>query len=347
MPRVTIDGMTFHYLQSGAGPDVVLIHGLTGDLSLWLLIDLVETLATDFRVTIYDLRGHGYTDVPATGYTSADMAEDLLHLHRALGLGPTFVVGHSFGAVIGLHAALKYPQMVVGGVLSDPYFPGLRTLEAEGSKLVGRHETDDAQAAIWHRFRETCVRLGAPLPDATNFDMGQLLRQMALLLPGAYERLESVFGAVGLRLEEMHWSDFGALIEQINALPPEAMEVLRAEAGAAQTQRLIRLAGTTCGPDVRAPAGLTAAAIATIRQPMVALYGQHSPFLATCRFLATTLPGCRVELVPGAKHLAPLENSTEFVRLVRRHLRLLAGLEAAASPESLAGNCPGVVPCTS
>lgn len=329
MPRIAIDDLQFHYSQSGAGPDVVLIHGLTGDLSIWLLIDLVQTLAADFRVTIYDLRGHGYSSVPPTGYTSADMAADLHRLHRALGLGPAYLVGHSFGAVIALHAALNYPDMVAGGVLSDPYFPGLRDLEVEGSKLVGAHETDEEQAAVWQRFRASCAGMGTELPAINDFDMGQLLRQLSHLVPGAYGHLEAVFQRAGLKLTELHWSDFGALLEQINALPTDKKEVLRKELGAAQTQRMVRLAGTSCGPDIRATAGLTAAAMPDIRQPLVALYGALSPFLATCRFLEQTLPQCRVALVPGAKHLAPLENTPAFVQLVQQHLRELAGIDCS------------------
>ena len=37
MPRVTANGLNIHVQQAGSGPDVVLIHGLTGDLSIWFL----------------------------------------------------------------------------------------------------------------------------------------------------------------------------------------------------------------------------------------------------------------------------------------------------------------------
>lgn len=336
MPRLAIDDLQFHYSQSGAGPDVVLIHGLTGDLSIWLLIDLVRTLAADFRVTSYDLRGHGYSSVPPTGYTSADMAADLQRLHRALGLGPAYLVGHSFGAVIALHAALNYPDMVAGGILSDPYFPGLRELEVEGSKLVGGHEPDARGAEVWQRIRATCTDIGAQMPEGDDFDMGQILKQLAHLVPGTYGQLEVVFRRAGIELTELHWTDFGALLEQMNALPADRKEILVKEVRATQTQRVMRLAGTSCGPDIRASAGLTAATMTDIRQPLVALYGELSPFLATCRFLERTLPNCRVALVPGAKHLAPLENRAAFVQMVQQHLRELAGIECPFPVETAA-----------
>ena len=37
MPKLTANGLNFHYQQAGSGPDVVLIHGVTGDLSIWFL----------------------------------------------------------------------------------------------------------------------------------------------------------------------------------------------------------------------------------------------------------------------------------------------------------------------
>jgi len=58
MPRLTVEGMKFYYQQAGEGPDVVLLHGVTGNMAIWPLIGLIPALAADFRVTAYDLRGH-------------------------------------------------------------------------------------------------------------------------------------------------------------------------------------------------------------------------------------------------------------------------------------------------
>ena len=85
MRKVLANGIQLHYQQHGQGPDVVLVHGVTSDLSYWLLT-VVPRLAERHRVTVYDLRGHGYSDVPPAGYTSRDMAEDLRGLMDALGI---------------------------------------------------------------------------------------------------------------------------------------------------------------------------------------------------------------------------------------------------------------------
>ena len=77
MPKLKANGLNFHYQQAGSGPDVILIHGVTGDLSIWFLCEAMGVLARSFRVTAFDLRGHGYSDVPRDGYTSADQAGDV------------------------------------------------------------------------------------------------------------------------------------------------------------------------------------------------------------------------------------------------------------------------------
>src|SRR3954447_13586396 len=100
MPFVSVDGVRFHYQQTGSGPDVVLLHAVTSNLAVWLFTGLPDALAGGFRVTAYDFRGHGAGDVPPAGYTPAAMADDYRRLHAALGLGPALLVGHSFGAVV-------------------------------------------------------------------------------------------------------------------------------------------------------------------------------------------------------------------------------------------------------
>ena len=67
--------LVFHVQQAGTGPDVVLIHGLTGDLSIWFLSRAMPSLGETHRVTAYDLRGHGYSDAPATDTRRSTMRE--------------------------------------------------------------------------------------------------------------------------------------------------------------------------------------------------------------------------------------------------------------------------------
>lgn len=99
------------YQQLGEGPDVVLIHGLATSRAFWY-VDLAQTLKADYRVTLYDLRGHGYSERTEAGYTAAAMAEDLRALLDHLHIERAHIVGHSYGGGVGLEFAVRYPQRV-------------------------------------------------------------------------------------------------------------------------------------------------------------------------------------------------------------------------------------------
>ncbi len=183
MPRVTANGLNFHVQQAGSGPDVVLIHGLTGDLSIWFLSRTIPALTESHRVTAYDLRGHGYTDAPAEGYTSLDHARDLLGLFDVLDIERARLVGHSFGAVIAMHAAVIVPRRVDALVLSDPYFPALRHLE------------DVSRWGHWQNFRREAEDAGVILSADTWYDLTTFFDQVRDL---DKERLLRFRQAVGL-----------------------------------------------------------------------------------------------------------------------------------------------------
>ena len=66
-------------------------------------------------------------------------------------------------------------------------------------------------------------------------------------------------------------------------------------------RQLPRLAETTCGDEVLAEAGLTAERIAAVARPVVALYDEFSPFLATCRWLEENLQRLHGRDHPGGE----------------------------------------------
>ena len=186
MPHANVNGVDLHYQQAGAGPDVVLLHAVTANMAVWLVSNLVDTLARDYRVTAYDLRGHGLSAATPTGYTSADMAEDFRGLHDALGLGPAYLIGHSFGGVVAMHAAATYPDRVRGMILSDPYFPGLARLEPN----VGN-------ANVWMDLREMFGHAGLDLGDTIDFTT--LFRTVAELSPAQLRVIRERMGPASTR----------------------------------------------------------------------------------------------------------------------------------------------------
>ena len=165
MPKIRANGIELHYWQSGQGPDVVLVHGLGGNLAGWHLT-MVPELQRHHRVTTYDLRGHGRSEAPARGYTTRDMAEDLAGLLDALDIPRASVVGHSWGADIALHFALLHPARVSDLVLIEA---------ALLAPLADDYRS--RQCAGWPYVTETLEQLtGAPLPPDKRYDLEHMVR---------------------------------------------------------------------------------------------------------------------------------------------------------------------------
>ena len=185
MPRILANDIQLHYQQFGpteAGtPSVLLIHAFTSNMAVWLLSPLVAALADKYRVTAYDLRGHGASQLVPTGYDSSSMVRDLLGLRDALQLEPSFLIGHSYGGVIALQAAVEAPEWVRGVILSDTYFPGLRELEPN----LG-------QAPVWQELRSTLAQVGTSLSPEVDFE--GLFRAVAAWSP---EELQEVCRRLG------------------------------------------------------------------------------------------------------------------------------------------------------
>lgn len=122
MPYLAAAHGRIHYQQSGQGPNLVLLHGLGGNLALWHF-SFVTHLRSDYTITTYDLRGHGRSDMPPEGYTTRRMALDLKLLLDELGIEKAHLLGHSFGADICLHFALLYPERVDKLIIIDAMLP--------------------------------------------------------------------------------------------------------------------------------------------------------------------------------------------------------------------------------
>jgi len=92
------------------GDPVLLLH--FGGANLMAFEAAVPFFQGQYRLILVDLRGHGKSDKPETGYHIVDMARDLVGLLDQLGLERAHVVGSSLGAEVGLSMAANHPQRV-------------------------------------------------------------------------------------------------------------------------------------------------------------------------------------------------------------------------------------------
>lgn len=134
MPFIKHDGLTFHYHDQGQGTPFIFQHGLGGDVNQ--PFGLLRPLP-GFRLLAFDCRGHGETrPVGALAKMNlASFADDVCMLMDHLGLPQAIVGGISMGAAVALNFALRFPDRLIGLVLSRPAWLDRPT--ASNAKLYG------------------------------------------------------------------------------------------------------------------------------------------------------------------------------------------------------------------
>jgi proline iminopeptidase len=115
--EVTFNGVRHFYRVGGNAPSetppVVFLHGGPGQGSEHFDVLAGPYMERELRVVYFDQRGSGYSERPASGdYALSTLVEDVEALRRTLGVPKVALVGHSFGGLLALEYAAKYPQNV-------------------------------------------------------------------------------------------------------------------------------------------------------------------------------------------------------------------------------------------
>jgi pimeloyl-ACP methyl ester carboxylesterase len=113
MPVITINHHRVHYqdMNPDGRETVVMIHGMLSNLSVYYF-HIAPLIAQQYRVILYDLKGHGRSERARTGYGLSSMSGDLLALMDALALDTVHLVGYSFGGLVALKTALLAPERI-------------------------------------------------------------------------------------------------------------------------------------------------------------------------------------------------------------------------------------------
>jgi pimeloyl-ACP methyl ester carboxylesterase len=283
MPTARVNGINIHYQRAGEGPDIVMIHGLAANLAFWYF-RIFPALIKDFRVTIYDLRGHGKSDMPPSGYTSAQMAFDLHALMDHLGVTKTHLVGHSFGGEVALHYAALHPERAMSLTLADARVRALQPVQ----RLKDWSDQRMVQRAL--------ERFGIIIAEDELEAGHRLLEEFANI---------KWLGAV-------HSDGQGA-----EFFIPFGSGLW----GKRTAKRWLYLFhNTSAREEFRSLSGLTRAKIRQICLPVLAMYGEKSRCLRTLYGLQKSLPHCRTVIVPGAGHFYPIVLPGMFVQSLRAFL---------------------------
>ena len=107
---VDLPGLRMHVAEAGSGEPLLLLHGFPQHWWGWYKV--LPALAQHYRVIAPDLRGAGWTDAPADGYTSEQLVADVVALLDALELDRVRIMAHDWGALVGFLLCLSHPQRV-------------------------------------------------------------------------------------------------------------------------------------------------------------------------------------------------------------------------------------------
>ena len=172
MPVETLGDIKFHTQVIGSGPPLVCAHGLLfGNLAGWMF-GAGGALASQYAVHLFDLRGHGRSSRPVSGYDLDTMTQDLRGLLERWSLSgeqPVTLAGHSYGALMSLRIALERPLHRL--VLVEPPLPPTPIFDLE---------------AFLDRDREALIEV---LPRPIQLAVAQGGRRVRRLIDGLFHLL--------------------------------------------------------------------------------------------------------------------------------------------------------------
>lgn len=283
MPVAVVGGIRVNYLQvapdAGAAEDLVMVHGLATNLAFWYAPYATE-LSKRYRVTLYDLRGHGRSETPPAGYRAADLARDLRGLLDHLDIRRAHVLAHSFGGVVALNLACADPERVASLVIADTHIAAAR--DGAGTRGWGDGE----------RIQKILDSAGSALDVRDPYFGYHLLTEVA--------RLQQQDARVPKPLADL------------------VAPLLGARGNRTALQWLALMDHTSARAELMADDGLDLASLRCLRFPIMAMYGDRSQARITGEELLGVWPHAEFRRVRDAGHFFPTTRAGEVLRTCQR-----------------------------
>ncbi|HVK62255.1 MAG TPA: alpha/beta fold hydrolase [Bdellovibrionales bacterium] len=140
--HLELDCARIHYVQSGTGPDVVLLHGIGASIYVWRF--LFPILQMRHRVTAFDLPGFGQSCKEADRDYGLDAQTNaIIAALDSMGIQKAQLVGSSMGGAIALWMAKLHPERFEHVAVLGP---------ATNSLVIPSRLKHLAPTAPWFRF---------------------------------------------------------------------------------------------------------------------------------------------------------------------------------------------------
>lgn len=283
MPSLEVNGSRINYAQvdcecGSPCQDLVMIHGLATNMAFWYYPHAAN-FSKHYRVTLYDLRGHGRSPATSSGYTPRDMRSDLQHLLDHLGIGRAHFIAHSFGGAIALDLACRHPELFASLALVDTHISAVRRL-----------------------------------PETRDWKFGKLIQPILDRYRIEVDTKEPYFGykllSAAARLHEQN-KDIPPELERI--LSPLIGRFSKRTAG----QWLNLLKTTRAEEELMGDDGLSLDSLQKLNFPILAFYGEHSQAMSTGEQLLQVWPHADFRRMRDAGHFFPRTRPSEFIKICR------------------------------
>ncbi|WP_293368400.1 alpha/beta hydrolase [Nevskia sp.] len=282
MAEVQLNDVTIAFQQMGEGPDLLFVHGLAASRAFWFL-QYAMPLSKHFRITLFDVRGHGYSSMPTSGYEAVKAAEDITGLLDHLGIASCVLVGHSYGGGVALEFAGLHPDRVEKLVVLDTKINALQPAQRlSDSPHLSPFEIEVARSSGHDWDLET---------------------QVGLLFLEVLARWKVSGG--GSDIKDV-FTPFG-----------EGRGAQRT------AKQFVELMDTTSALQEVVLPGIDGPAIARLPMPCLWIYGDWSRSMPSYRALLPLRPTAEFRLVPQGGHFFPISNAALVLSWLKPFLGLV------------------------
>ena len=329
---LTTSGAEIYYEQYGSGTPLLILHG--NSQSLAVFYPFLRTFLPYFQVILMDSRGHGRSRLSVHtalhGFSTEDMADDVIALLDHLHLSSVHLLGFSDGANIGLEIACKYPERLKTLIcISANASPdGLLTplhLAAQMQHSILNHLGNLLLPVLKCSFSSASASSGSSAVSA--------LSNLEASLP--FQKNFSVSAASAVCADKERQRHFGSIFPQIPAeqrmcIPQSVFLCHRAKLPMTQkkkpdfltrlTHRVLRRRNLT-SLLLHSPR-LSTRKLQTISVPVLLIAGTRDLIKPShSRWLARQIPTSRLLLMTGGRHTSIFRTPAPYLRAILEFLR--------------------------
>lgn len=196
-----VNGTQLFVKSTGKGEPVIIIHG--GPLlDHSYLFPYLEPLSENYRLFFYDQRlsGRSSADVDSSEVSLANFIEDIDGIRNRFGLDKVHIIAHSWGGLLGMKYAIRYPERLHSLVLLNSMPPSWELWQQENNRLAGRvsrQDSLDRQAVMQsgllaEKYPEAVEKL-LKISFRSQFHNRQMADSLSFYIPEDYRKRSSLF----------------------------------------------------------------------------------------------------------------------------------------------------------